>query len=45
MPDNGGNSDILNICQIYQTARRYNPEDSHYRARLLENLKSYSAAL
>jgi hypothetical protein len=25
----------------YQSARRYNPEDSHLRSRRLENLKSH----
>jgi hypothetical protein len=26
---------------VYQTTRRYNPEDSHLRTRRRENLKSY----
>jgi hypothetical protein len=30
------------LVNFYQTARRYNPEDSHLRAHRRENLKSYS---
>jgi hypothetical protein len=26
---------------FYQTSRRYNPEDSHFRTHRRENLKSY----
>jgi hypothetical protein len=29
------------LVNFYQTARRYNPEDSHLRSRRRENLKSY----
>jgi hypothetical protein len=29
------------LLNIYQTTRRYNPEDSHLRTRRRENLKSY----
>jgi hypothetical protein len=30
---------------LYQTARRYNPEDSHLRTQGRENLKSYNSQL
>jgi hypothetical protein len=29
------------LVNIYQTTRRYNPEDSHFRTHRRENLKSY----
>jgi hypothetical protein len=29
------------LVNIYQTTRRYNPEDSHIRTHRRENLKSY----
>jgi hypothetical protein len=31
------------LVNFYQTARRYNPEDSHLRTHRRENLKSYMA--
>jgi hypothetical protein len=30
------------LVNIYQTTRRYNPEDSHLRTHLRDNLKSYT---
>jgi hypothetical protein len=30
------------LVNLYQTTRRYNPEDSHLRTHRRENLKSYS---
>jgi hypothetical protein len=30
------------LVEVYQTTRRYNPEDSHLRTHHRENLKSYS---
>jgi hypothetical protein len=29
------------LVEVYQTTRRYNPEDSHLRTHRRENLKSY----
>jgi hypothetical protein len=29
------------LVNVYQTTRRYNPEDSHLRTNRRENLKSY----
>jgi hypothetical protein len=29
------------LVNFYQTTRRYNPEDSHFRTHRRENLKSY----
>jgi hypothetical protein len=29
------------LVNVYQTTRRYNPEDSHLRTHRRENLKSY----
>jgi hypothetical protein len=29
------------LANVYQTTRRYNPEDSHLRTHRRENLKSY----
>jgi hypothetical protein len=29
------------LVNFYQTTRRYNPEESHFRAHRRENLKSY----
>jgi hypothetical protein len=33
------------LVNLYQTTRRYNPEDSHLRTYRRENLKSYQATL
>jgi hypothetical protein len=33
------------LVNVYQTARRYNPEDSHLRIHRRENLKSYRTSL
>jgi hypothetical protein len=39
MMETASTSDTL--VNFYQTARRYNPEDSHLHTRRRENLKSY----
>jgi hypothetical protein len=31
------------LVNVYQTTRRYNPEDSHLRTHRSENLKSYGS--
>jgi hypothetical protein len=38
-PDDGGSTSETSV-NVYQTTRRYNPEDSHLHTRRRENLKS-----
>jgi hypothetical protein len=40
LPDDGGSKNLWNVGKLYQTARRYNPEDRQLHARRRENLKS-----
>jgi hypothetical protein len=39
-PDDGGSKYLWNVGKLYQSTRRYNPDDSHLHTHRRENLKS-----